>query len=105
MKVIATYVKEHKPETADPELETIIQQALNMTLEDFICRVVEKLQKSIGGRPVRDICIRCYKTKKEKQGFAMKTAHGSLPDIILGFTGNIEDFEITLLHELLHVTR
>ncbi|GAJ18279.1 unnamed protein product, partial [marine sediment metagenome] len=30
---------------------------------------------------------------------------GVCPDIVLGFCGDVEDFEITLIHELLHLFR
>ena len=106
MEVKVSFCIEHEPEKADDELEGRMHQALGMTLEDFTRRVVADVQKAIGGRPARVLCVRCYRTKLKKQGFAVKAMRaGTMPDIILGFCGDVADFEVTMLHELLHITR
>ena len=106
LEVKTSYTFENKPDKSDSELEEVIRQALSMTLEDFARKVMDDVQKVIGGKSLETIYIRCYKTKKKHQGFALKTAkRGVVPDIILGFCGEVEDFEITMLHELLHMFR
>ena len=105
MTIKIRYVVHENPELEDRELPAILGQALGMTFYKFIEKTLDKVKKEINGRCGKTLHVRCFRTKERKQGWCYKTGGGILPDIVLGFCGDVEDFEITLIHELLHFFR
>lgn len=106
MTIIKTsYVVSGNPELEDQELPAILCKALGMTFYEFVGITLDKVDKAIKGRRGKHLHVRCYRAKKPKEGICIKTGGGSIPHIILGFCGDVEDLEITLIHELLHLFR
>ena len=107
MTIIKTsYVVSGNPELEDQELPAILYSALGMTFYEFVEITLEKVRETINGRCGDHLHVRSYKSKKPKEGICLKTSgDGFMPDIVIGFCGDIEDLEITLIHELLHLFR
>ena len=106
MTVIKTsYVVSGNPELRDQELPAILYSALGMPFYKFVERTLDKVGNAIDGRRGKQLHVRCFRTKERKCGFCLKTGGGSMPDIVIGFCGDVEDLEITLIHELLHLFR
>lgn len=102
MTIIETsYVVSGNPELEDKELPAMLYSALGMTFYKFIEITLGKVRRAINGRCDEHLHVRCYKTKERGQGFCAKP----LSLIVIGFCGDIEDLEITLIHELLHLFR
>lgn len=99
-----TYVVSGNPELEDQELPVLLYNALGMTFYKFVEITLDKVGNAIKGKRGKQLHVRCFKTKERGQGWCFKTA-GWGPDIVLGFCGDIEDLEITLIHELLHLFR
>ena len=100
-----SYVVSGNPELEDKELPAILYNALGVTFYKFVEITLDKVSKAINGRCGKHLHVRCYRTEEPKCGFCLKTGGGSMPDIVLGFCGDVEDLEITLIHELLHLFR
>jgi len=96
-----SYVTSIHPELEDKELPAILCNALGMTFYEFVERTLDKVSKAIKGKCGKHFHVRCYKAEKLKQGSCFK----ALNLIVVGFCGDIEDLEITLIHELLHLFR
>ena len=108
MKVVTSYRVKGDPEVNDKTLSSEIQEALGMSLEDYALQIVHKVKKDIGGGIGKELHLRGFRTNTPKQGgcFNVRRLNGdTCPDIVLGFTGSVEDFTITLIHELLHLFR
>jgi len=100
-----SFVSSGNPELEDPELPVILYRALGMPFYEFVEITLDKVGNAIKGRRGKRLGVRCFRTEKRKQGWCFKTSGGSMPDIALGFCGDVEDLEITLIHELLHLFR
>lgn len=105
MDITITYAINGNPEEEDRALAASIQEALGEPFETHLIKVVNVVRGSIGGRVGSHLNVRCFRTDKPKTGFCLKHGGGIVPHIILGFTGDIGDFTITLIHELLHLFR
>lgn len=106
MTVIKTsYVVSGNPELRDQGLPAILYSALGMPFYKFVERTLDKVGNAIDGRRGKQLYVRCFRTKERKCGWCFKTGGSSMPDIVLGFCGDVEDLEITLIHELLHLFR
>ena len=109
MNVGLSYSIEKDPDREDVELAKIISVALGRPLEHLIRESIFKVEQATNLRANwSGLNVRCHKTTQSGQGFCFKSlrhGEGIMPDIILGFTGDVKDFIITLLHELLHLVR
>lgn len=105
--VKTSFVKEHNPETRDEQLLSILEERLQMPFPRWVELVQRKVAKAIDKEPFPFLYIRCYQTNEPERGGSFKQARGKgeVPDIILGFCGNVFDFQVTLVHELLHIFR
>ena len=88
-----SYVVGGNPELEDKELPATLSNALGMTFPEFV-----------------GTTLRCFKTEKRMQGWWFRKlspdpGENSVPDVVVGFCGDIVDLEITLIHELLHLFR
>ena len=102
MTVIKTsYVVSGNPELEDQELPAILCNALGKPFAEFVEVTLEKTRKAIKGRCGKHIEVRCHRTKEPKSGSCLK----GLDMVVVGFCGDVEDLEITLMHELLHLFR
>jgi len=102
MTIIKTsYVVSGNPELEDKELPAILNNALGITFYEFVEITLEKVRKAIRGECGRNLHVRCFKAKKPKSGSCLAT----IDLIVVGFYGDIEDLEVTLIHELLHLFR
>lgn len=100
-----SYVVSGNPELKDQELPAILCSALGMTFYKFVEVTLTKVSKAINERCGKHLHVRCHRSKEPKHGLCLKCGGGSMPDIVVGFCGDIEDLEITLIHELLHLLR
>lgn len=106
MEILTSYIIKGNPDIQDEALAGDIRQALGTSFETHISRVVDMVRDTVKGRIGSHLHVRCYRTSKLKQGLCFKFSGGRpTPDIILGFTGDVDDFTITLIHELLHLFR
>jgi len=109
MTIIKTsYVVSGNPELEDQELPAILYSALGMPFYKFVEITLDKVSKAIKGRCGEYLHVRCFRTEKWKNGYCFKYGGGrpdAGPHIVLGFCGDAEDLEITLIHELLHLFR
>lgn len=96
-----SYVVSGNPELEDQELPAILYSALGMTFYKFVEITLDKVRRAINGRCDEYLHVRCYKTKEREHGFCAKP----ISLIVVGFCGDVEDLEITLIHELLHLFR
>lgn len=106
-----SFVTDDDHKKPDYSLADELYRQLGMPLNKFVKLTVAKTRKAINNKEgLYDLNVRCYRTeKKPSPAFCFKEGrHGDksgMPDIILGFNGDIDDFEIALIHELLHLFR
>lgn len=96
-----SYVVSGNPELEDKELPDILCGVLGVPFPEFVEITLDKVRKAIKGRCGKHLEVRCHRTKKPKSGLCLK----ALNMVVVGFCGDIEDLEITLMHELLHLFR
>ncbi len=96
-----SYVVHGNPEIEDQELPSILSNALGMTFHQFVETTLDKVSKAIKSRCGRHLEVRCHRAKTPKSGSCLR----ALNMVVVGFCGDIEDLEITLIHELLHLFR
>ena len=105
MKICTSYIMGDNPEVSDETLAGDIHRALSISLETHISQMVGKVRDSIDGKVGNSLHVRCFRTDTPKQGWCLKEGSriAPIPDIFLGFTGDVADFTLTLIHELLHL--
>ena len=107
MEIRTSYITRGNPEVSDETLADDIHQALSIPLETHISQIVGLVKDTINGRVGDSLHVRCFRTDILKQGWCFKSGSriAQMPDILLGFTGDVADFTVTLIHELLHLFR
>lgn len=92
-------------ERRDYELEERVKGSIG-DIRTFVQNIVDLVYQSLDGEVKRAdyIGVRIFSSDTPKRGFALKPfrSSGDFPSIIIGFTGDLIDFQETIVHELLH---
>ena len=91
----------------DSDVERKVMEAIgNVAIEGYIQDMVDKVMGTIDGAVKKPdyLGLRIIASKHLAHGYAFKTFKDSstFPGIVIGFAGDIDDFELTIIHELLH---